>query len=137
MEKVRFGSDSRSRSTSVDLPEPEGPEMMKTEIMGGGKSTLSFSFQVKRLFADFFDAGFGCQGQVGYAQAQFAEAGALGQNCVGFAVHFLQQEIQLFAGFAARVEDLIHLAGVDLQTRNLFADIAAVSQQGGFLSDPL
>jgi hypothetical protein len=63
-----------SRWTSVDFPEPEGAEMMKTLIIAGGEglgagggSGLGFSFEIQGLFADFFYAGFGSQCQVGDA----------------------------------------------------------------------
>ena len=89
---------SRTLWTSVDLPEPEGPETMKTSgsgLVGHRYSrfwTCSRSFSISDLTSrarlrDFQAFGF-C-------------AGSFGEKRVGFALHFLQEEIELFADFAA------------------------------------
>ena len=49
-------------------------------------------------------AGFACQRQLGDRADPLADAAGLGQNGVGFAIHLLQQEIQLLADFAAGVQ---------------------------------
>ena len=73
-------SRCNSRETSVDLPDPEGAEMMKTVV----NQILSVSlypfgskqlFHVQGLLPDFFDVCFGREGQVGHRQSSFADAG--------------------------------------------------------------
>ena len=77
------------------------------------------------------------QGQVGDFQAGFAGSAGFGKDRVGLAVHLLQQEIEFFADFAAGVEHAAKLGGVDFEARQLFADIAAVGEDGCFLGQAL
>src|SRR5437764_7766056 len=102
MEKVSPGTVLSNRCTSVDLPEPDGAEMMKTLVMRR-------SLEVQRLLPDFLDSGLPRQRQIGDPQTQLADAVGLRQHGVGFAIHLLQQEVDLLAYFAAGIEDLAQL----------------------------
>ena len=66
-----------------------------------------------------------------------ARAAGLRQNRIGLPIHLLQQKIELLADFAAGVEQRRELRRMDLQPGQLFADIAAVGQDRGFLRQPL
>src|SRR5579871_1305791 len=149
MENVSFDTFCMSRCTRVDLPDPDGAEMMKTDIIGCFGSSESEhrrsklapqafgwpcshsavrSFQIQRLLANLLDAGFGGQREIRDSQPQLPDAVGLGQNRVGLPVHLLQQEIQLLADFATRVQDFLQLPGMNLKPRNFLADVAAVGQ---------
>src|SRR5208337_478915 len=101
MENSKPGSLASSRWTSVDLPEPEGAEMMKTVVIRD-----SGSFQVQSLLPDLFDRGLRSQGEFRDAEAQIADSAGLGKDGVGLAVQLLQQEVEALAHFAARIQDL-------------------------------
>ena len=51
--------------------------------------------QIQSLLAYSFDVRFDAKREISNLQANFADARALRQRSVGFAVHFLQQEIEL------------------------------------------
>jgi hypothetical protein len=89
------------------------------------------------LLADLFDGGLRRQRQFRNAKPKVAEPAGLRQDGVGFPVQLLQQKVEPLADFAARLQDLVQLAGMNLQARNLLADIAAVGQQGRFLRQAL
>ena len=99
--------------------------------------TVVIRFQIQRLLADLLDGGLGSQRQIRDLQRRFAGAAGLRKNRVGFAVHFLQQKVELLADFAAGVSRIVKLAGVNLQPGDLFADITAVGQDRRFLGQPL
>src|ERR1700721_4217354 len=120
MEKARFGTVLRSRWTRVDLPEPEGAEMMNTVVIP------RLSFQIESLFADFFDGGLGAERQLRDAQPKIAQPAGFREDGVGLAIQLLQQKVEALAHFAAGLQNFIHLARVNLQARDLFADIAPV-----------
>src|SRR5665213_9287 len=93
-----------SSPTSVDLPEPDGAEMMKTVVVPVARFKVAGLFKVKRLLPDFFDRGLRGQRQFGDPEADFTRAGGFGQDGIGLAVHLLQQKIQLLSAFAAGLE---------------------------------
>src|SRR5580693_4101146 len=126
MEKRRPGTHPSSLRVSVDLPEPEGAEMMKTA--GGRVVIRGASFQIERLLANLFDRRLGQDRQFRDPEARFARAAGLRKNRIGLAIHFLQQEIQLLAGFAAGLEYAAKLARMDFQAGKFFADVAAIGQ---------
>lgn len=66
-EKIRPGTELNNRPTSVDFPDPDGAEMIKTVVL------LIALLKVKSLFANFIDLGFGCQGQIRHGQADVAQ----------------------------------------------------------------
>src|SRR5450631_2835909 len=94
------------------------------------------SFDVLYLFAKFFDFGADLEGQTGDGQGLGFYAGSFGQHGVGFAMHFLEQEIELLAEFACAVEKFCKLLEMTSQPVELFADVAAFSEQSGLLSQP-
>src|SRR5580700_10987845 len=106
MEKSRAGSLASNRCTRVDLPEPEGAEMMKTVV----------SLKIQSLLADLFDGSLGSQRQFCDPEPQIADSAGLRKDGIGFAVQLLQQEIEALAHFAARIQNFIQLAGVDLES---------------------
>src|ERR1035438_3855943 len=53
--------------------------------------TTAFSFDVLDLFAGLFDFGFHGQAQFGNVGSPAADPGGLGEQGVGFAVHFLEE----------------------------------------------
>src|SRR5579872_545247 len=108
-----------SSLTNVDLPDPEGAEMMKTVV-------IPASFKVERLLSYFFDRGLGGQRQIRDFQSRFARSAGLRKDGVGLAIQLLQQKVDLLAHLSARIEQRRQLRGVNLQARQLFADIAAV-----------
>src|SRR5665213_3244218 len=70
-EKVTSFISSRSRVTSVDFPDPDGAEIMKTVVFRGlitSSTLISFassrSLNIERLFADAVNFGFCGQAQV-------------------------------------------------------------------------
>ena len=65
----------------------------------------------------------------------FAEAAGFREDGVGFAIHFLQQKIQLLAGFAFGGKQGVGLIGMRFQTDQFLADIAALGQNRRFLRE--
>lgn len=55
---------SKTFCTSVDFPEPDGPDMMITS----GVIVLALSFDILNLLAQFFDVRFNLQCQAGNGQ---------------------------------------------------------------------
>ena len=82
VENIRLGSDSMRRLTSVDLPEPDGAEMMNTIDMD-----LRL-FQILRLLAYFLD-------MLLQAQADFGERQAAPAQRRGFREHRVRLPVQL------------------------------------------
>src|SRR5580658_3243904 len=111
MEKRRPGTIFRSSRVSVDLPEPEGAEMMNTA--GGWKVIRGASFQIERLLANFFDRRFGGDRQFRNPEASFARAAGLRKNRIGLSIHFLQQEVQFLSGLASGLKHAAELARMD------------------------
>ena len=104
---------SRIFCTSVDFPEPDGPETIKHQ-----RSKLLFvprSFDVLHLLAQFFDLRFYFQRQAGDGQRFTFDARRLRKHGVGFAMHFLQQKIEFLAEFAGTIEQLGELLEVAAQ----------------------
>src|SRR5579863_1605043 len=116
-----------SSATSVDLPEPEGAEMMKTVVIPREFSALLF--KIERLLADFFDRGLGGQRQFRNLQRRLARPAGLGKDRIGFAIHLLQQKVEFLAGLSSRIQKPGQLSGVNLQARQLLLDIAAIGQE--------
>src|SRR5882757_2875262 len=96
----------------------------------------SRSFDVLDLFTQFFDLRFDFQRQPSNGQCFALHARRLRKHGVGFAMHFLQQEIQFFAEFPRAVEQLRELLQVAPQAVELFADVAAFGEQRRFLRQP-
>lgn len=71
------------RETKVDLPDPEGAEMMKTVVIGSDDARPSTwatakagLLKIEPLFTYSFDVSFYGQGAIGDAQSGFARVGA-------------------------------------------------------------
>src|SRR5262245_61071412 len=162
MEKRRLGTSLRRWRTRVDLPDPEGAEMMKTVLKMSGshltrrrgdtektenktprlrasasKRRFSFSFQVQTLFTNFIDLTLRGKSQVRNRQTQISQPARLRQDRVALPIHLLQQEIQLLSDLARGIEHRLQLSGVRAQTHQLFGDIAAVGEQRRFLRQTL
>jgi hypothetical protein len=75
----------------VDLPDPDGAEMMKTEVIPD-LTTVPGSSQSAALVASARSVIF---------NPAFAGTAGLGKNGVGFAVHLLQQKIQFLSDLSA------------------------------------
>src|SRR4051794_23303312 len=127
---MRPGTWLRSRDTSVDFPEPDGAEMIKTVVING-------SFQVQRLLPDFVDFRLRGESQVCNGEAKVAESAGFREDGVRLAVHLLQQEIQAFADFAFAGQHVRQMGGMGAKADELFGDVAAVGENGGFLSEAL
>ena len=65
----------------------------------------------------------------------FAEAAGFRQDGVGLSIHFLEQEIEFFAGFTFRRQQGVDLIGMGLKPDQFLADVAAFGQDRGFLRD--
>ena len=103
--------------TRVDLPEPDGAEMMKripakrSFLTGINQvylkrkpdfiQTLNFLLEVLDLFARLFYLGFNAQSKLGNGGSVTCDAARLREQGVGLAVHLLQQEVRLLANFTA------------------------------------
>lgn len=61
----------------------------------------SYLLQVKRLLSDAFDVGFYGEADFGDLETEVAGVVGFAEDRVGFAIHFLQEEVDLLAGFAA------------------------------------
>src|SRR5580693_1522283 len=100
----------RSKASSPAIPESSGPAWTFPSPMGRtrSKSTAHFrtrwSFDVLHLFAQFLNLRADFQRQRGDRQSFIFDARRFREHRVCFAMHFLQQEIELFAEFTGAVE---------------------------------
>ncbi len=75
------------------------------------------SFEVLHLFPEFFDLRLHFQSQPRHFQSFGLRPGHFGKQRVGFALHFLEQEIQFLADFRGAVENSLKLAACDRGAR--------------------
>src|SRR5256885_15371989 len=74
------------------------------------------SFDVLHLLTQFFNLRANFQGKSGDGQGFGFHTGSLGKHGVGFAMHFLEQKIELLAELAGTVEEFRELLEVAAQT---------------------
>src|SRR5208282_3614730 len=129
MENMISGS-CRIFSTSVDLPQPEGPETIKAngewdEGIGVLETVLPGSalFHVLHLFPQALDFGLHFERQIGDGQPLGFNPRGFREHGVGLALHFLQQEIELLTRLRVRFQQRVELLQVAAQARYLLADV--------------
>ena len=101
------------------------------------ESLYLHSFEVHDLLASFFDFGFHGEAEFGDLGALAGDACGFGEQGVGFAIHFLKQEVEFLAGFSASDEDIAEVLDVGFHAGDLFGDVAALDQQGHFFEEAL
>src|ERR1700749_2861374 len=132
----------RSKASSPAIPGSSGPAWIFPSPTGRTRSKSAahfrtrWSFDVLHLFAQFFNLGADFQRQRGDGEGFAFHSRRFGKHRVGFAMHFLEQEIELLAEFAGAVEQLCKLLQMAAQTVELFADVAPLGEQSGLLSKP-
>src|ERR1700739_3873268 len=100
----------RSRASSPAIPESSGPTWIFPSPTGRTRSKSAahfrtrWSFDVLHLFAQFFNLGADFERQRRDRQRFILHARRFREHGVRFAMHFLQQEIELFAEFAGAIE---------------------------------
>src|SRR5260370_40960754 len=110
------------KTSSRAAPESSEPKSIFRSPTGRTRSTpaakplLARSFDVLHLFPQLFDFGFDFQREAGNRQRLALHAGSFGEHGIGFAVHFLEQKIEVFAKFAGIVHQLAKLLQVAAQT---------------------
>src|SRR5579862_8970250 len=108
------------------FPSPTG----RTRSAAAGPAASHRSFDVLYLFPQFFDLRFNFQSDSGDGQRFTFHARGLGKHGVGFAMHFLQQEIEFLTKLAGAIQQLAELLQVAAQAVQFFADVAALRQHG-------
>src|SRR5215468_5622352 len=91
------------------------------------------SFDVLYLLPKFFDFRFDLKAQAGNGQRFAFHSRRLGKHRVCFSVHFLKQEIELFAKFTSTVQQFPELLQVAPQTIKFLANVTSLSKNGRFL----
>src|ERR1051325_9868392 len=118
----------------VPLPPPDGELTTKSVPRAGAWLTVldvSSSFtllDILNLFAKFLDLCLDRQARLlNYKIRRFRK------RRVGFAIEFLQKEIQHLAGFAGSIECLLKLRQVTAQTDHLLTHVTAIREVSDFL----
>src|SRR4029079_11336978 len=118
----RFGSTCTSLSTSVVLPVPDGGDTMN--------SSPRRSVAIVDLLPHPFELRLGLDDQLRDAQAV-----GLRSNRVDFAVHFLEQAIQLAGARRRAPDERVPMRQVAAEPRDLLADVGALRHADDLLSD--
>src|ERR1700760_2037722 len=124
----------RSKASSPAIPGSSGPAWIFRSPTGPTRSESAarfrtrWSFDVLHLFAQFFNLGADFKRQRGDRQGFIFHAGRFREHGIGFAMHFLQEEIELLAEFASAVEQFRELLQVAAKAIQLFADVAPLGQ---------
>src|SRR5882672_6664028 len=120
---------------------PAAPKSISPTLTGRKRSKPSArfpvpcSFDVLYLLAQFFNLRLDFEPEPGNRQCLIFHARRFRKHRVRFAMHFLQKKIELFAEFARPIQQFPELLKVAAQAVQLFADVAALSQNCGFLRD--
>src|SRR5882724_12064300 len=101
----------------------------------GARFLLRCSFDVLYLFAQLFNFRANFQGQRGDGERFALDSGCFGEHGVRFPVHFLKKEVELLSGLAGAIKQLSELLQMTAQAVEFLADVAALGQQRGFLSE--
>src|SRR5882757_722261 len=108
----------RSKASCREAPEYAAPKSISpiptapTRSTKAARSQSASSFDVLHLLPQFFDLRFDFQRHFGDRQRFAFHAGRLREHGVGFAMHFLQQKIQLLPELPSPVEQLRELLQV-------------------------
>src|SRR6266404_3753784 len=93
------------------------------------------SFDVLYLLPQFFDFRFDFEADSGNGERLAFHTRSFRKHRVRFAMHFLQQKIQLLAQFARAIQQFSKLQQVAAQAVEFFADVAAFRQDRSLLRD--
>src|SRR5579872_5278052 len=121
----------RSKASSLAIRVSSAPAWTFPSPTGRirSKSAAHFrtrwSFDVLHLFTQFFNLGADFQRQRGNGERFAFHSRRFREHRVRFAMHFLEQEVELFAELTRSVEQFCELLQMAAQTIELFADIAA------------
>src|SRR5579862_4705448 len=129
----------RSKASCRAIPESFAPAWTFPSPMGrrrsksAAQSRTRWSFDVLHLFAQFFNLSADFQRQPRDAERFAFDPWRFREHRVRFAMHFLEQEIELLAEFAGAIEQLRKLLQVAPQAVEFFADVTSLREQRGFL----
>src|SRR5690242_17548227 len=141
MEKSSPSTSVRSWLTSVDFPEPEGAEIIKSMPAIRPRTRCSRGrclLQILNLLPSLLDLRLHLESKLGNAQAVHAGGAArLRQHRIRLAVQLLQQKIQPLAQFAAGVEQRQEMIDMRPQADDLFLYIALFGQHRSLRQQPL
>src|SRR6266481_2447594 len=110
--KASFRATPKFSAPASISPNPMGPKQSGP----AGQASSPRSFDVLHLLPQFFDLGLDFQSQAGDGERFTLDAGRFRKQRVCFAMHFLQEKVQLFPHLASAVQKPSELLEMAAQT---------------------